>query len=50
MVILIGFVSEKDGNYYLQVFLKECKYNEKVKVIQQGSHSPGKSWKVLEFE
>ena len=28
-VILIGFVLKKDGNYYTQVFLKECKYIEK---------------------
>ena len=25
-VILINFVLKKDENYYLQVFLKECKY------------------------
>ena len=28
-VILICFVLKKDGNYYTQVFLKECKYIEK---------------------
>ena len=32
-VILIDFVLKKDENYYLQVFLKECKYIEKEKKI-----------------
>ena len=30
-VVLIGFILKKDGNYYLQIFLKECKYTEKEK-------------------
>ena len=30
-VILIDFVLEKEENYYLQVFLRECKYIEKEK-------------------
>ena len=30
-VILIDFVHKKDENCYPQVFLKECKYNEKEK-------------------
>ena len=29
--ILINFVFGKEENYYLQVFLKECKYIEKEK-------------------
>ena len=29
VVILINSVFKKDENYYPQVFLKECKYNEK---------------------
>ena len=33
-VILIDFFIKKNENYYLQVFLKECKYIEKeIKVI-----------------
>ena len=32
-VILIDFVLKKDENYYLQVFLKECKYIEREKKI-----------------
>ena len=32
-VISLDFALEKDDNYYLQVFLKECKYIEK-KVIR----------------
>ena len=28
-VISLDFVLNKGGNYYLQVFLKECKYIEK---------------------
>ena len=32
-VINLDFILKKDGSYYLQVFLKECKYFEK-KVIR----------------
>ena len=32
-VISLDFALKKDGNYYLEVFLKECKYIEK-KVIR----------------
>ena len=32
-VIMINSVFKKDGNYYPQVFLKKCKYNEK-KVVR----------------
>ena len=28
-VVSLDFVLKKDENYYLQVFLKECKYTEK---------------------
>ena len=28
-IIMIDSVFKKDENYYPQVFLKECKYNEK---------------------
>ena len=31
--ILTDYVLKKDENYYLQVFLKECKYIEKEKKI-----------------
>ena len=31
VAILIGYVFKRDENYYPQVFLKECKYNEKEK-------------------
>ena len=31
LAILIDFVLKKDENCYPQVFLKECKYNEKEK-------------------
>ena len=31
VAILIGYVFKQDENYYPQVFLKECKYNEKEK-------------------
>ena len=33
-VMLIDFVIKKDGNYYPQVFLKDCKYTEKKIVIR----------------
>ena len=32
-VILINVLLKKDANYYLQVFLKECKYIEKEKKV-----------------
>ena len=32
-VILIDFVLEKDENYYPQIFLKECKYIKKGKIV-----------------
>ena len=32
-VVLIDFGFKKDGNYYPQVFLKECKYNEREKKV-----------------
>ena len=32
-VILIDFVLEKDENYYPQIFLKECKYIKKEKMV-----------------
>ena len=32
-VILIDFVLKKDEKYYLQMFLKECKYIEKEKKV-----------------
>ena len=32
-VILIDFVLEKDKNYYPQIFLKECKYIKKEKMV-----------------
>ena len=34
-VILTGFVLKNDGNYYPEVFLKECKYIEKEKTVIQ---------------
>ena len=38
-VISLDSALRKDENYYSQVFLKECKYIEKKKVIRHISHS-----------
>ena len=34
LVIILAFALKKIGSYYLQAFLKECKYIEKKKVVR----------------
>ena len=34
VIIILAFALKKIGSYYLQAFLKECKYIEKKKVVR----------------
>ena len=49
-VINLYSALNKDGNYYLQVFLKECKYIEKEEIWHIIDHIESSSDNSIDFD